>query len=126
MTRSRPTCAGWVTPAAAINSPSACSVPAWKLATRWALSGTTMARWRHLFCVATPVGHLSVWQDCDCTQPTANMNPRAALHQSAPSDNVRAMSKAVTTRPLAPSFTRPRKPAPTRQLCANVRPSRRG
>ena len=36
-------------------------------------------------CVATPVGQWSVWQVCAWMQPSANMKPRAALHQSAPS-----------------------------------------
>ena len=35
-------------------------------------------------------------------QPSANMKPRAELHQSAPSAMARAMSKAVTILPLAP------------------------
>jgi hypothetical protein len=35
-------------------------------------------------------------------QPSANMKPRAELHQSAPSAMVRAMSKALTTLPAAP------------------------
>jgi len=37
-----------------------------------------------------------------CTQPSANMKPRALLHQSAPIASVRAMSNALITLPLAP------------------------
>ena len=49
------------------------------------LVGTTSARWRSGSCVATPVGQWPVWQVCAWMQPSANMKPRAALHQSAPS-----------------------------------------
>ena len=38
-------------------------------------------------------------------QPTANMNPRAEFAQSAPIERARAMSKAVTSLPLAPRHT---------------------
>ena len=62
------------------------------------LVSTTSARWRSGFWVATPVGQRSVWQLCDCMQPSANMKPRAALHQSAPSARTRAMSKPVMMR----------------------------
>ena len=75
-----------------------------KAATRDALSGTTMARWRDLSWVATPVGQRSVWQAWAWTQPMANMKPRAALHQSAPSAITRAISNAVTILPEAPSL----------------------
>ena len=57
-------------------------------------------------------------------QPNANMKPRAALHQSAPSASKRAISKAVTTRPLAPRRMDCRSPAPTRELWASTKPSR--
>ena len=59
-------------------------------------------------------------------QPNANIKPRAALHQSAPSANKRAISKPVTTRPLAPRRMDCRSPAPTRQLWASTKPSRSG
>ena len=52
--------------------------------------------------VATPVGQRSVWQLSDWMQPSANMKPRAELHQSAPSAIARAMSKAVAILPAAP------------------------
>src|SRR6516165_5866792 len=55
-----------------------------------------------------------------------NMKPRAALHQSAPSASKRAISKAVTTRPLAPRRMDCRSPAPTRELWASTKPSRSG
>ena len=64
-----------------------------EIATRSALSGTTTARWRTGSCVATPVGQRSVWRFCACTQPSANMKPRAELHQSAPIASVRATPK---------------------------------
>ena len=54
------------------------------------------------------------------------MNPRAELHQSAPSASTRAMSKPVMIRPAAPSRIVSRSPAPTRQLWANTSPSRKG
>jgi len=59
-------------------------------------------------------------------QPTANMNPRAALHQSAPSAMTRAMSKAEVILPEAPSFTRSRSPTPMSALWAKDSPSRKG
>jgi hypothetical protein len=59
-----------------------------------------MARWRSGSWVATPVGQAPVWQDCAWMQPIANMKPRAALHQSAPSASTRAMSKAEVILPL--------------------------
>jgi hypothetical protein len=40
-----------------------------------------------------------VWQVWAWMQPSANMKPRAALHQSAPSAIMRAMSKALITLP---------------------------
>ena len=43
-----------------------------------------MARWRDLSWLVTPVGQWPVWHGCAWMQPTANMKPRAALHQSAP------------------------------------------
>ncbi len=65
------------------------------------LVGTTSACWRSGSCVVTPVGQLPVWQVCAWMQPSAIMKPRAALHQSAPSAIIRAMSKAVITLPGA-------------------------
>ena len=59
-------------------------------------------------------------------QPIANMKPRAALTQSAPSAITATMSKALMILPLAPSLMRSRKPAPTSVLCTNSRPSRSG
>jgi hypothetical protein len=50
-------------------------------------------------CVVTPVGQRSVWQLKDWMQPSANMKPRAELHQSAPIAMARAMSKAVAILP---------------------------
>src|SRR4029077_16512863 len=99
-------------------------VARWKLNTRSALSGTTSARWRTLSWVETPVGHLSVWQDCDWMQPSANMKPRAELHQSAPSAMARAMSKALTILPAAPSLMRSRTLMPISALCKKLSPSR--
>ena len=66
--------------------------------------------------VATPVGQRSVWQLSDWMQPSANMKPRAELHQSAPSAMARAMSKAVMILPAAPSLMRSRAPMPTSAL----------
>jgi hypothetical protein len=57
-------------------------------------------------CVATPVGQLPVWQVCAYKQPSANMKPRAELHQSAPSVITRAMSNALTSLPAQPSCWR--------------------
>ncbi len=54
------------------------------------------------------------------------MKPRAALHQSAPMARTEAMSKAETTRPATPTLILSRRPAPTRVLCTNKRPSRMG
>ena len=48
---------------------------------------------------STPVGQRSVWQLSDWMQPSANMKPRAELHQSAPIAIARAMSKAVAILP---------------------------
>jgi hypothetical protein len=48
----------------------------------------------------------------------ANMKPRAELAQSAPSASALAMSKAVTSLPDAPIFTRSRSPAPRSVLWA--------
>ena len=59
-------------------------------------------------------------------QPTANMNPRAALHQSAPKASTRAMSKAEVILPLAPMRIRSRSPTPTKALWAKDNPSRSG
>ena len=117
---------GWPSPQAPTRSPNASSVLSWKWRTRSALSGTTRARWRSWSWVATPVGQRSVWQARDWMQPSANMKPRAALHQSAPSASMRAMSKPVTMLPAAPSLIRSRRPDPTRALCANTSPSRIG
>src|SRR5262245_10919460 len=86
-------CPGCSSPAAATSSASALTVSRWKLATRTALSTTTIARWRARSWLVTPVGHWPVWHCCAWMQPTANMKPRAALHQSAPSAITRAMSK---------------------------------
>ena len=108
---------GCSSPAAAVSSASSCTVARWKLTTRCILSGTTSARWRVGSWVATPVGQRSVWQCCDWMQPTANMKPRAALHQSAPSAMARTMSKAVMILPAAPSLMRSRTPMPIRALC---------
>ena len=80
---------GCSSPAAAVSSASACSIERWKLRTRSVLSSTTSARARVGSCVATPVGQRSVWQLSDWMQPSANMKPRAELHQSAPSAKAR-------------------------------------
>ena len=98
----------------------------WKLRTRSALSGTTSARWRSGSWVATPVGHLLVWQLCDWMQPMANMKPRAELAQSAPVARTLAISKALTILPLAPTLILSRRLRPTRVLWTNSRPSRSG
>ena len=76
--------------------------------------------------VATPTGQRSVWQLWDWMQPTANMKPRAALHQSAPSAMARAMSKPDTILPAAPSLMRSRAPMPISALWTKLRPSRIG
>lgn len=104
----------------------AITVSRWKCATRSDLSEMTMARWRSLSCVATPVGQRSVWHCWDWRQPTANMKPRAALHQSAPSAITLAMSKPETILPAAPSLILSRKFTPIRAECTKVRPSRMG
>jgi hypothetical protein len=53
-------------------------------------------------------------------QPNANIKPRAALHQSAPSANKRAISKPVTTRPLAPRRMDCRSPALPTKVAASA------
>ena len=82
--------------------------------------------WRRGSCVATPVGQRLVWQISDWMQPSANMKPRAALHQSAPSASMRAMSNALTTLPARRSGSRRAGPRPTSVLCTSSRPSRSG
>jgi hypothetical protein len=47
-----------------------------------------------------PLGQRSVWQLRDWMQPSSNMNPRAELHQSAPS--VTAMPNELTILPEQP------------------------
>ena len=91
----------------------------WNIFTRSALSGTSSFFQRDGSCVATPVGQRSVWQVCDWMQPSANMKPRAALHQSAPSASVRARSNAVITLPLAPMRILSRRFRPTSVLCTS-------
>jgi hypothetical protein len=113
-------------PAAATSSPSALTVSLWKLATGTDLSDTTRARWRVRSWVATPVGQRSVWHCCDWMHPTANIKPRAALHQSAPSAITRAMSNAVVILPEAPSLIRSRRLVPTSAELTKLRPSRSG
>ena len=76
--------------------------------------------------MATPVGHLLVWQLWDWMQPMANMKPRAELTQSAPIASTLAISKALTILPLAPNRMLSRRFRPTRVLCTNNNPSRRG
>ena len=71
-------------------------------------------------CVVTPTGHLLVWHRWDWMQPTANMNARAELHQSAPIAIERAIAEAVTILPLAPILNRSRTPAPTRVFCTTM------
>src|SRR3546814_7022358 len=66
------------------------TVAAWKRCTRSALSSTTRPLWRPASCVATPVGHISVWHLSDWTQPSENMKARAAFDQSAPSAQLTA------------------------------------
>jgi len=56
-------------------------------------------------------------------QPSAIMKPRPALHQSAPSAIMRAMSKALMTLPAQPMRTRSRRFTPTNVLCTKSRPS---
>mmetsp|Transcript_9623 Transcript_9623/g.22372 ORF Transcript_9623/g.22372 Transcript_9623/m.22372 type:complete len:239 (-) Transcript_9623:174-890(-) len=114
---------GWQRPAASTSSFSAFSVFWWKLATRWALSGTTSARWRCGSWVVTPVGQWPVWQAWAWMQPSANMKPRPELHQSAPRAIRRTMSKAVVTLPAQPILIWSRRFRPTRVLCTSSRPS---
>ncbi len=114
---------GCASPAAWVSSCSARSVCRWKRRTRSALSGTTSARWRSRSWVATPVGQAPLWQVWAWMQPSANMKPRAELHQSAPSAIARAMSKALTILPAAPMRTRPRSPSPTSVPWTSRRPS---
>ena len=121
-----PNSVGWSNPAAPTSSASASMVARWKLYTRSDLSGTTSARWRLRSCVDTPVGQRSVWHDCDWMQPSANMKPRAELHQSAPNAMARAISKALAILPLAPILMRSRVLIPMRALCTKLRPSRNG
>ena len=85
--------------------------------------GTTSAFWRSGSCVVTPVGQWPVWQFCAWMQPSANMKPRAELHQSAPSAIMRAMSKALITLPAQPRRMRARRFRPTSVLCTSSRPS---
>ena len=47
-------------------------------------------------CVATPVGHLSVWHFCDWMQPIDIIASRATLIMSAPSANA---TTALSGRP---------------------------
>ena len=111
-------------PAAWTSSFSAFSVFWWKLSTRSPCPDTTSACWRFGSCVATPVGQWPVWQVCAWMQPSANMKPRAALHQSAPIAIVRAMSKALTILPArADADARRAGSAPTSVLCTSSRPS---
>ena len=98
----------------------------WKLWTRSALSGTTSARCSLSSWVVTPTGQRLVWHRCDWMHPTANMKPRAELHQSAPSAMARAMADADTSLPLAPILIRCRMPAPTRVFCTSISPSTSG
>jgi hypothetical protein len=56
-------------------------------------------------------------------QPSANMKPRAELHQSAPSAISRAMSKALTTLPAAPMRMRCFRFSPTSELRTSSSPS---
>ena len=76
--------------------------------------------------MVTPVGHLSVWQAWAWMQPRANMKPRAELAQSAPSAMTRAISKAEVILALQPMRPSPRMLMPTRALCTNINPSRKG
>ena len=59
-------------------------------------------------------------------QPSANMKPRAELHQSAPSAMTRAMSKALMILPAAPILMRSRALMPISALCTKFNPSRIG
>ena len=51
------------------------------------------------------------------------MKPRAALHQSAPSAIMRAMSNALTTLPAQPNLILLRRFKPVSVLCTNSKPS---
>ncbi len=62
----------------------------------------------------------------DWIQPSANMKPRAELHQSAPIAIARAMSKAVAILPDAPILMRSRALMPTKALWTKLTPSRIG
>ena len=110
-------------PEASNNACNASKVLRWKFSTRSALLGTTSAICRLGSWVVTPVGQLPVWQVCACMHPSANIKPRALLHQSAPSANARAISNALTIFPLAPTRMCSRKPAPTKVLCTKRKPS---
>src|SRR3546814_6603138 len=92
---SGPSWRGCSRPAAQSRSRSALTVFSWNWNTRVDLSAVSSLRQRFGSWVATPVGQRSVWQLSDWMQPSANMKPRAALHQSAPIAMVRAMSKAL-------------------------------
>src|SRR3546814_1630189 len=56
---------GSSSPIAQLMSHKAETVAAWKRCTRSALSSTTRPLWRPASCVATPVGHISVWHLSD-------------------------------------------------------------
>lgn len=55
------------------------TVSCWNRWTRWALVSTTRARIRFGSWVATPTGHVLVWQRWDWMHPTAIIMARAAL-----------------------------------------------
>ena len=59
-------------------------------------------------------------------QPVAIIMPRAEAMKSAPWHMRLTMSKPVTILPVAPIFTRSRRPAPTSALCTRTRPSVNG
>jgi len=105
-----------VKPAAAISSASALSSAAVKARDPLGLVGQPRSRASGRILRGTPEGQVSRWQCCACTHPSANMKPRALLHQSAPIAIVRAMSNAVITLPLAPSRIRSRRLSPTSVL----------
>src|SRR5690606_25374447 len=79
---SGPSSSGPPRPQAHSRSRSACRVFWWKRWTRTPLSATSSWRQRRGSWVAIPVGQRSVWQLIDWMQPSANMKPRPALHQS--------------------------------------------
>src|SRR3546814_9473528 len=79
---SGPSWRGCSSPAAHSRSRSALTVFSWNWNTRADLSPVSSLRQRFGSWVATPVGQWSVWQLSDWMQPSANMKPRAALHQS--------------------------------------------